>query len=187
MQVVDGSSSRCYGSLTLTGVGAFSMNTYNDKEYMGLMDRLCKYLTLALFFLLPRRVTSMFVELSISILLLNLREVEGQNLVETEKLNRLLSSNYDDGIVVLPEYTVKWFWSDSYLNREIELRNGKTTIKEVLVTDDLLKNNFDTIANKLLDNLPLLIKMKLNLSDSRSKLNMKHKLTRLLYNEMVQV
>lgn len=159
-------------------------STPKPNEYKGFKDRLCKHFTLLIFFCLPRRVTSLFVELSISILLLKLRDSQFTDFIQTEKLNQLLGRNYDNNFVALPEYTVKWFWTENYLNEEISLRTGTVTVKEALVNDDILKQNYDAMASRLIDNLPYLIKLKLNLFKGKGRMTLKHRLMSLFHSEV---
>lgn len=149
-----------------------------------LKDRFCKFTTLALFLILPKKVSRMFVELSVYFLFLNLRNCSDGPVVDMNKLNRLLNRNYNKDFVALPNHTLNWFWPDNYLNREIDLHTGRVTIREALVNDDIMKKNLGTLANELISNLPTAIKYKLDLKDRKKEIQFRHKLINLFNNEV---
>lgn len=147
-----------------------------------------KNLTLMLFLVLPVKVTKVFLELSIALLITNVR---GEKAVERcfnmDKFNRLLNTTYDKDILALPSYTLSWFWSERSLNSIVHLREGEFTLREALRDDQLLRHNLGTVANEIMARLPFLIKFKLHLADKRARLHMRHNLVSLFNQGLVHV
>lgn len=142
-----------------------------------------KNLTLILFLVLPVKVTRVFLELSIALLV---TDVRGKGTVDRcfnmDKFSRLLNSTYDKDILALPSYTLSWFWSESSLNSVVHLREGDYSLREALSDDTLLRRNIGTVANEIMARLPYLVKLKLKLSKKRSRLTIRHDLVSLFNN-----
>lgn len=160
------------------------MSTLNSNFSAGKLDKFYKWLTVHIFYLLPVRVATLFVELSIGFLVLGIRESKTTEIVNTAKLNQLLHANYDKEFLTLPKTTVSWFWTDDYIDSYVDLRTGRCTIREALADSDVLLRNIGTITNELIDNLPLLIKKKLRVTDDTSRLELKLKLATFITSEL---
>lgn len=147
-----------------------------------------KNITLILFLILPVRVTKVFLELSIALLI---TEVRGEKSVErcfnVDKFNRLLNTSYDKDILALPSYTLSWFWTERSLNDVLQLQEGNYTLKEALSNDTLLRHNSGKVANEIIDRLPYLLKFKLHLTNKKSKLNVRHNLVALFNQSLISV
>lgn len=140
-----------------------------------------KHLTLLLFLVLPVKVTKVFLELSITLLITELR---GRSNVEqcfdTDKFAKLLNTSYNKDILALPSYTLSWFWTEEALNQTIELREGNYSVRQSLVEENLLRHNLGTVANTIMGQLPLLMRVKLGLKDTRQRLSVRHELISIL-------
>lgn len=147
-----------------------------------------KNLTLLLFLILPVKVTKVFLELSIALLITNVR---GEKTVErcfnVDKFSLLLNTTYNKDILALPSYTLSWFWTDQCLGSVVHLQEGDFTLREALRDEKLLKHNLGTVANEILIKLPYLIKLKLHLADKKARLNVRHSLVSLFNHGLVNV
>ena len=147
-----------------------------------------KNLTLLLFLVLPVKVTKVFLELSIALLI---TDVRGEKAVERcfnmDKFNRLLNTTYNKDILALPSYTLSWFWSERSLNSVVHLREGEFTLREALCDNQLLRHNLGTVTNEIMSRLPYLIKLKLHLADKRSRLHVRHNLMSLFNQGLTHV
>lgn len=147
-----------------------------------------KNLTLMLFLVLPVKVTKVFLELSIALLITDVRgEKAVERCFDMDKFSRLLNTTYDKDILALPSYTLSWFWTERSLSSVVHLREGEFTLREALRDDQLLRHNLGTIANEIMVRLPYLIKLKLHLNDKRSRLHVRHNLVSLFNQGLVHV
>ena len=139
-----------------------------------------KNLTLMLFLVLPVKVTKVFLELSIALLITEVRgEKAAEQCFNIGKFNRLLNTAYDKDILALPSYTLSWFWSERSLNGVVHLREGDFTLREALSNDNLLRYNLGAVANEIMVRLPYILKVKLRLADKRARLHIRHNLVSL--------
>lgn len=142
---------------------------------------LYKNLTLILFLILPVKVTKIFLELSIAVLITDLRgEQSLEKCFNVDNFSKLLNTTYDKDILALPTYTLSWFWTDESLSKTINLQEGRFSIKETLQRNDLLKHNLGTVTNSIMAQLPYLMKVKLGLKDNRARLSVRHELMAVL-------
>lgn len=160
------------------------------KNEFGLLRRVAhviyRNVTLLLFLILPVRVTRVFLELSVALLV---TEIRGYGSVEScfdvNKFNKLLKMNYDKEILELPSYTLSWFWTPDILSQTVVLQEGKYTLKEALKDNDLLKHNLRTITSTIMRNLPFLMRFKLRLGEVKSRLSVRHEVMSLLHQGLV--
>ena len=140
-----------------------------------------KHLTLALFFILPMRVAATFVSLSILALIYDLKkiDVKRKNFNE-DKLNQLLKISFSEEIMTLPSYTVHWFWNENILSKPLEIDNQTFTLRDVIRNDNLLYKNLRHVTDILLENIPKSLKFKLNLTEAKDRLVVKHNVMNLL-------
>ena len=140
-----------------------------------------KHLTLALFFILPSRVAATFVSLSILALIYDLKkiDVKKKNFNE-DKLNQLLKISFSEEIMVLPSYTLHWFWNENILNKTVEIDNQSMTLKDIIKNDNVLYKNLRYVTDILLENIPKSLKIKLGLNQTKERLVVKHSVMNLL-------
>jgi hypothetical protein len=84
--------------------------------------------------------------------------------------------------MLLPQYTVHWFWKEEFLNDTIVIDKEKITIREALSKNEILFKHLRYIIETLLNNIPKLLKYKLKLSNQRERLVVKHNVMNLLVN-----
>lgn len=152
------------------------MQTNFAGEYEGsLRRRVYKRLTLALFFILPARLTSVFVSLSIISLIFNLRDEQLSEQKRTvERIGRLLNMHLDDKVLILPQRTCSWYWSDDVLDEKLPVGDTMLSIREMVATNDLFVRYRHTVMTQLLSCLPRTICFKLRLSKVNNRLALKH-------------
>lgn len=91
------------------------------------------------------------------------------------KVETMLKLHIDDDLLVLPEQTCKWYWSDEILNTEIEdITGNKYRLCQALADNHLFLMNRTKIIDTLMDNLPTLVKFKLGYSDPINRIRFKH-------------
>lgn len=147
-----------------------------------LNNEIVKRLTLFLFFLLPVKITNVFVSLSLLSLIFSLREENlGDDKDRLDRLSRMLNVHVDKGILLLPTKTMNWYWTDEVMNTMImTVKGNQRTVKEILADNDLFMYNRNTVTNYLLDTLPKSISVKLALNVPQNRMNIKHNLTSVL-------
>ena len=140
-----------------------------------------KNITLGLFFILPTRVSGTFVSLSILALIYDLKKIDVKRKNYNEdKLNQLLKFSFSEEIMTLPSYTVHWFWNENILIKPVEIDNKTFTLKDVICNDSLLYKNLRHVTDILLENIPKSLKFKLNLTETKNRLVVKHNVMNLL-------
>lgn len=140
-----------------------------------------KNLTLFLFFILPSKVANVFVSLSILALIYQIRRVDYRdNCIDGDKFKRLLRVSFNEEIMLLPSYTVNWFWKDDFLSKTLAIDGAHVTIRDAISRDEVLFKHLRLVTETLLENIPLSLKVKLRLSDAREKLAVKHNVMNLL-------
>ena len=143
------------------------------------VERAFKVLLLCLFYILPSRVTRMFFEISVTILLIKLRtntlNKDGE-FMDEQKFTKLMKLAYKDEIVDLPNYTLTWFWSDSFLNKEIHIEDKNYKISTVMKDNEILKDNLEPVVSELVEHLPLIVRNKLKLDRTSNTKSFKNDL-----------
>lgn len=134
-----------------------------------------KYLTMLLFFILPRKIASVFVSLSIMSLVFKLRDA---NIVEDPSLKLrieyILNIHVSQDVLLLPGQTIDWYWTDKLLNENIELEGNTIKFKDLITDKVLFMRHRAYVINRLLDHLPKILKVKLGLKDKKNRLTIKH-------------
>lgn len=140
-----------------------------------------KNLTVLLFFILPTKVSNIFVSLSILSLIYDIKKIDFKDHpLSEDKFRQLLHVSFNEDIMLLPKYTVSWFWNDRML-QDILVINGKTyTLKEALLKDDILFSHLRYITDKLLCHIHPVFKFKLRLKQIHNRLIVKHNVMNLL-------
>jgi hypothetical protein len=133
--------------------------------------------------MLPRKVSNIFVSLSIVSLIYDVRKLDmKEHPVDNDKFKSLLQITFNEDIMLLPQYTVHWFWKEEFLNDTIVIDKEKITIREALSKNEILFKHLRYIIETLLNNIPKLLKYKLKLSNQRERLVVKHNVMNLLVN-----
>jgi hypothetical protein len=143
---------------------------------------LVKRFTLFVFFLLPHKLTSVFVSLSLLSLIFSLRE---ENLEDDKdrlkRLSRMLNVHVDKNIMLLPEKTMSWYWTDEVMQSTLTTVQGnQCKVRDILADNTLFMTNRNAITNYLLDSLPKSITVKLALNVPENRVQIKHNLTSVL-------
>jgi len=158
------------------------MFNFLQVQYNRLTISLCKTFTIGLFFVLPKRVTSTFVSLSILALIFNIRKNDLKETVVCEqRFKELINVSFTEDVLLLPQHTVNWFWSESFLNETVAIENNNLfTLKEVILDDALLHKHLRVVTRKLINNIPSLLKRKLKLNSPSEKMKFRHDVVYLL-------
>ena len=158
------------------------MFNFLQVQYNRLTISLCKTFTIGLFFVLPKRVTSTFVSLSILALIFNIRKNDLKETVVCEqRFKELISVSFTEDVLLLPQHTVNWFWSESFLNETVAIENDRpVTLKEAILDNTLLHKHLRPVIRKLTSNIPSLLKRKLNLNVPSEKIKFNHDVIYLL-------
>lgn len=159
------------------------MSLLIQKSVNSLLISIYKNLTLFVFFILPAKVSNIFISLSILSLIYDVRNIDIKEYpISTDKFKTLLNVSFNEEIMLLPQYTVHWFWKESFLDENIQLGNSNVTIREALQKDEFLYTHLRAITDHLVNHIPSILKYKLNLKDTKSRLIVKHNVMTLLIN-----
>ena len=90
---------------------------------------------------------------------------------------------FDDGIMMLPQYTVNWIWKEKLLNQEIVLDGKNMSVRQVLANDRMFIKHVNTVFDLLMSNIPALLKLKLNLSNVKEKILIKHRVMNMVLHD----
>lgn len=140
-----------------------------------------KNMTLGLFFILPAKVSSIFVSLSILVLIYDLKSIDFVNRqINEEKFNALLKISFHEDVLLLPSYTMHWFWKKELLQTEVQLGDKVLTLQEAIMDNSILFRYPRFITNVLLQNLPRSMRYKLKIKETKEQLEIKHNVMKLL-------
>lgn len=144
-------------------------------EQRCLTNRLLKKITLFLFFLLPRKITSIFVSLSIISMIMSIRETRINN-DETviNKISEVLKVHLTESILLLPEQTLNWYWKPELFESCVLVDDKLKTLREIILNKEDFMKYKGTVLNRMLDSLPKSIQMKLHLNDQNTRTTIKH-------------
>ena len=143
--------------------------------------KILKSVTLAVFFCLPRKLTNVFVSLSIVSMVLKLRDrnLQSERTLLT-RIESLLKINLSENILVLPNQTVTWFWSQRVLASQVQINGKFYSLEELLLNPDSFLSNRNLVLDVLLDKLPLSVRYKLKLFDVENRIAVKHNIVSAL-------
>ena len=143
--------------------------------------KILKSVTLAVFFCLPRKLTNVFVSLSIVSMVLKLRDrnLQSERTLLT-RIESLLKINLSENILVLPNQTVTWFWSQRVLASQVQIKGKFYSLEELLLNPDSFLSNRNLVLDVLLDKLPLSVRYKLKLFDVENRTAVKHNIVSAL-------
>ena len=149
--------------------------------YEMIKSKFLKCLTLTVFFFLPRKLTNVFVSLSIVSMILKLRD---RSIHSEQKLlcriEEMLKINLSESILVLPDQTVSWFWSDKVLHSTVDIDGKKHKLYDLLLDSKSFIRHHNLVLNTLLNKLPITLKYKLKLSDVENRIAVKHNIVSAL-------
>lgn len=157
------------------------MSRYLKQVYRKLSVYLCKQFTSILFFFLPVRVTNTFLSLSILALIDDIRHIDYKDhYVDSNKFKELMRITFGDEIMMLPQYTINWIWKDKLLNQEIVLEGKTMSVRQALADDQTFIKNVNMIFDLLMCNIPVLLRLKLNLSNVKEKISIKRRVMNMI-------
>lgn len=132
-----------------------------------LKGRFYKKITLALLFILPVRLSRVFVSISLITLLLGIKDQSlNADKAVMEKAQRMLRVHLSDDILLLPQETLHWYWSSDVLQRCYDIGSGQVSLYTLISDETLFKAHRTFIVDTLLEALPASLKMKLQLGTS---------------------
>ena len=142
---------------------------------------LYKAITLAIFFILPKRVSRVFVSLSVLALIYQIRKVDYRtHHIDCEKFTKLLKISFNEEVMVLPSHTVNWFWKKELLDKPMMFGGQVMTLREAITKDEILFKHLRLITSVLLSNIHGVLKLKLRLRNTRERLQINHNVVSLL-------
>jgi transcription elongation factor Elf1 len=119
---------------------------------------------LFLFFILPNIITKTFINLSILAVIYDIRNVTfSTDHLNTDKIRTLLQISVSEEILLLPGYTIHWFWNDNFLNTVTTVHGEELTLRELITDNKLFFTHLRTIIDLFVANLPNLLKIKMGL------------------------
>ena len=144
-------------------------------ENRSFVNRMLKKITLCLFFLLPRKITNIFVSLSIISMIMAIRDDKIQSdQTVIDKISEVLKVHLNENILLLPEQTLNWYWRPELFETHVMVDNRMCTLKDIILDREAFMRHKGTVLNKMLDSLPKSIQMKLHLNDPDTRLTIKH-------------
>ena len=157
------------------------MSLFLTKKINNFVIELYKYLTIGIFLFLPSKVANVFVSLSILSLIYNVRNIDlKKDYYTQDKFKKLLNVSVNEEIMLLPKYTLHWFWKEKLLDKTYTIGTEVLTLREALINDKVLFHHLRYIVDILLDSIPYMLKVKLNLKDFKENLIVKHNVITLL-------
>ncbi len=144
-------------------------------------NRIYKQITLFLFFILPNIITKTFINLSILAVIYDIRNVTfSTDHLNTDKIRSLLQISVSEEILLLPGYTIHWFWNDSFLNTVTTVHGKDITLRELIINNELFFTHLRTIIDLFVANLPNLLKIKMGLMKARNRIEVKKNLMHII-------
>ncbi len=146
-----------------------------------ILVHLIKNLMLLLFFILPSRLARVFISLSILAMIYDVKHYNYQDHpVNKDQFNRLLRLTFDEEIMMLPTYTMRWLWEDNFLDSQIKVNGNYLSLKHAITSKTVFATHKCVIVNKFLVDAPPLIKLKLGLMDRVNRVAIKNNVVNLL-------
>lgn len=146
-----------------------------------LLNKFYKNLTLFLFFILPSKIANIFINLSILAIIYDIRNINFcTDKINTDRIHSLLKVTVSEEILLLPNYTIHWFWDENFLNTKTTINNQEYTLKEIIRDSGLFFNHMRLVIGMFLNHLPNSMKLKLGVSDTKKRIEVKHNLMNIL-------
>lgn len=153
-------------------------NTASVQPESNFSSRMYKRLTLALFFILPARLSKVFVNLSIIMLVFKVRQETLQDYDLTMKrIGRMLDVLLNDKVLMLPGRTCQWYWPDEVLDKPMKVDGVVCSLRSMMKDNTTFLKHRGLIVNTLIDNLPKSLSFKLKMNDLNNRLLLKHNIT----------
>lgn len=147
----------------------------------GIAVTLYKAITLAIFFILPKKVSRVFVSLSVLALIYQIRKVDFRtHHIDCDKFTKLLKISFNEEVMVLPNHTVNWFWKKELLDKPMVFGGQRMTLRQAILSDDVLFKHLRLITSVLLNNIHGVLKFKLGLRKTKERLAIRHNVVSLL-------
>lgn len=119
-------------------------------------------------FLLPAKITFMFLEVSLTVMLMKVRGIS-HNAIDMAKFFKLVNSNYNGSLVDLPYYSIEYIWPKDFFDSERTFTSGKKSIREILSDESLLKKNTNRVVDSMLLNMPFLMRVRIGLGSEKRR------------------
>lgn len=146
-----------------------------------LLNKFYKHLTLFLFFILPSKIAHIFINLSIIAIIYDIRNITfTADRFNHDKVQNLLKVTVSEEILLLPTYTIHWFWDEAFLNTKTVIGNKEYTLKEIIRDSALFFSHLRLVTGMFINHLPNSMKLKLGVTDARKRIAVKHNLMNIL-------
>lgn len=151
------------------------------KTKMKFLDFIYKEFTLFLFFILPSRISNVFINLSILSVIYKIRDINFcVDNINRDKITKFFKTYINNDILLLPNYAAYWFWDEKFLNKTIVIDNRTIALCEAIKQKDFFIKHFRLIMNEFIENTPLSLKIKLGLNQPKNRIKLKHSLMEIL-------
>jgi len=145
------------------------------------INKIFKYINSFIFFILPKKVTSVYVTLSILAFIYNIRsEKLTTSNIKLETIEKGLKIGISDDLLIFPEYSLDLLWEHTVLYKTFKINSNLYNLKEIILNNNLLHNNLQVVLNTLIDELPRGIKNNLNLNNYINKKLLEHQIEEAL-------
>ena len=151
------------------------LDNVEPRECLSFRDKTYRLITILALFVTPVKIANTFVNLSI---LLLIYKVASQQPNFNEEIKSRIA-NYilryiGNNNLMLPIYTIYWFWEKSFLNEPIVIQSKTYKLIDVIKDCDLLINNIKDVTEMFIDHLPTLLQIKLGTDRVRSRVVLKN-------------
>ena len=140
-----------------------------------LSNKILKWITLMIFYVLPSRVSRIFVSLSIIGVIFNIRQdssYKDKNVID--RIGEILKIHLTDNVLLLPQQTLSWYWTAEFFSREFTVDGRTLTIKQAIENKQDFLRYRNSVLNAMLDALPKTIQRRVKLSNQDARLSIKH-------------
>lgn len=146
-----------------------------------LLNKFYKNLTLFLFFILPSKISNIFINLSIIAIIYDIRNINFiAEKFNHDKVQNLLRVTVSEEILLLPNYTIHWFWDENFLNTKTMIKEKEYTLKEIIQDSTLFFSHMRLVIEMFLNHIPSSLKFKLGMSDIQKRIKVKHDIMSIL-------
>jgi len=155
------------------------LNLHADNNTM--LNKFYKNLTLVLFFILPSKIANIFINLSIVATIYHIRNLNfTSEQLDYTKIQKVLKVTINEEILLLPNYTIHWFWDENFLSTKVTIDQKDYALKEIIQDTPLFFSHMRLVIGLFLDHLPASLKFKLGVSKTHKRLEVKHNIMNLL-------
>lgn len=125
-------------------------------------EKFLRFLISFVIFILPRNSAYNFLEISIHYFFARNINFEEPGIDTRKFFNFIHDDKYTQEESNLPDFTLKYIWSNDFLNSVKRFDTGKYPVREILSDPELFGNNIDGLVGCVIENLPLLVKLRLD-------------------------